>query len=334
MTKQDLTNNIINEMIPYLNGDQLEKLKITMIKNMYDLEVVKLSTEVTVFDNDNSTYINRFTIEKRIQNLSESTIDQYVRETKKLLDFTNKNFKEIKYDDIIYYFAVITSNNKNLSKRYLNNKRRHIKAFFNWCCENEYISSNPFNKFKNIRCEDSRKEILTNKEIVCIKDSCKCKRDLSIIDFLCCTGLRVSECVSLNINDIDFEKGEVIVYGKKTRTWRMVFLDACTAKHLAEYVESRKDNNEALFIDTRAPHHRMTIDSMGRLVKKIGSNAGIRKSCTVHMFRRTLASKLYKKGMPLKDIAKILGHSVQTLERYYLVIESNDLKYSYDKFLA
>ncbi len=138
----------------------------------------------------------------------------------------------------------------------------------------------------------------------------------------------------MNINDVDFEKGEVIIYGKKTRTWRMVFLDACTTKHLAEYIESRKDNNEALFIDTRSPYQRMTTDSMGRLVKKIGIEAGVRKNCTVHMFRRTLASKLYKKGMPLKDIAKILGHSVETLERYYLVIECNDLKYSYDKFLA
>lgn len=334
MFKNEVTNTIINDMIPYLTGEQLEKLKMSIVRNLYQYDIIKAVTDLTTNVDDNDYYVEKFKREKRVENLAESTINQYVRETHKLFDFVNKNFRDITYDDIIYYFSEISRESKNISRRYLDTKRKHMMAFFKWCYENEFIKKNPFLRVKKIRYEEPKKEVLSSKEIVMIRDACKDKRERAIIDLLLSTGIRVSECSRLNISDIDFSTGEVQIYGKKTRKWRTVYLDANAIKHIVEYLDERTDISDAVFVNNRAPYKRMSTGSIERVTKLVGTRGEVKKKCTVHMFRRTLATRLYRKGMPLKDIANLLGHTVDTLEKYYLIMSTSDVKYIYNRCVA
>lgn len=339
MIKYDVQNAIINEMTPFLDEEQLYQLKLVLIKQLHGLNIIEEETALSTRVDDNIQYLERFRNEMKVNNMSPKTISQYYRSARNLLEYVDKNFRDITYDDVIYYFAMFSqrkgNNGKCVSKRSMDTQRKHAKAFFNWCVENEYIEKNPFTKFKKIKYEKMKKDTLSNAEIVMLRDACENAEELALIDFLLSTGVRVSECCAMNIKDIDFLNGRVKIYGEKTRKWRTVFLDAAAQKHLKEYLDVRPESDEdAVFVNKRKPHRRAGSHKVEDITKSVGKRAGIEKKCTVHLFRRTLATTLYKKGMALKDIAQILGNSVDILEKEYIIIDDCDIESNYKRCVA
>ena len=336
MTKQDVQNAILNEMMPLLTDDQIDVLKGAMIKNMHGYNIVEEETALSTLKDDNYVFLERFRIEKRIGNLAETTVNQYYYATKNFFETVNKNFRDVTYDDVVYYFATLKNKRTGepLSKRSMNNTRKYIKCFYTWCLENEYVNKNPFLKFKKIKFDLPKKEILTSEEIVMLRDACRTKRELAIIDFLLSTGVRVSECAALDIDNINFNTGKVDIYGHKTRTWRKVYLDAPALKHLADYINDRSNPSEAVFTSTRKQYGRLNNKAIQKITRTVAQRAGVRKKCSVHMFRRTLATRLYRKGMPLKDVSAILGNTVATLEQYYIIMDEEKIETNYKIYAA
>ena len=191
-------------------------------------------------------------------------------------------------------------------------------------------------KIKPIKRQEKQKEFLTDNEIVHLRDACQNdKRSLALVDFLLSTGVRVSECSNVKLEDVNLNTGEVNIYATKTGTWRKVYLDSNALKHLNDYLSSRADTCEYVFVNTRKKNNtttRMRNSTIEKIIQKRCGTAQIRKKCTVHLFRKTLATRLYKRGMDIAVIAKILGHnSVRTTEKYYLTICDQDIKYIYNK---
>ena len=113
-----------------------------------------------------------------------------------------------------------------------------------------------------------------------------------MIDFLLSTGIRVGELVRLNIDDIDFSERECVVYGKGDKE-RKAYFDAKTKIHLMNYIESRTDNNSALFVSLNKPHNRLTESGIELRLRK-----WVRSGCEKvhpHKFRRTMATERLKK---------------------------------------
>lgn len=330
MNKTEIQNAILNDMMPYLKAEELEQLKFSIIRNLHGYNLVEEETALATFIDDNDEYLKRFRNELKVNNAAATTIQQYCRSARNLLDYLNKNFRDVTYDDVMYYFSVVSkrkgNNDTYISKRTLDTQRKHCKAFFNWCVENEYIEKNPFTKFKKIKYPIKEKQILSNSDIVKLRDACETEIEKAVIDFLLSTGVRVSECCSVNVSDINFNSGLVKVYGQKTRKWRKVYLDAYAMKHLVEYVNSRDDQSEALFVASNKNHLRLGPTTIEDITKRVGVRAGVDKKCTVHLFRRTLATTLYKQGMPLKDISTILGNSVDVLEKEYIILDDIDVE--------
>lgn len=325
-TKNELINNILFAMQDKIDSEGLSFLKDVLLRNLYGINLSKEITEISVLDNDNEKYIKLFAVQKLTEELSQKTVKQYVRAAKNFLDSVNKNFRDISTEDILYYFLLLK--NKGLSATSRDNERRYIKCFFNWLHENDYISKNPFIKIKSIKQHEKQKEVLTGREIEMIRDECKNNvRDLAIIDFLLATGVRVSECVALNISDVDFVSGRVSVYGNKTHKWRTVFLDDKALKHLQDYIYSRTDTCTALFINKR--NKRISASCLESLCHSYSEKCGIQKHCTVHTFRKTLAYRLHNSNMDISEIANILGHSVQVLCKYYLYISIDNMQCNY-----
>ena len=165
-----------------------------------------------------------------------------------------------------------------------------------------------------------------------MRDYCDEIRDLAMIDLLSSTGIRVGELVKLNKSDIDFENRECIVFGKGSKE-RRVYFDARTKIHLQKYLESRSDNEDALFVSLQSPYNRLLISGVEIRLRKIGRALNITK-VHPHKFRRTLATMAIDKGMPIEQVQQLLGHqSIDTTLQYAMVNQVN-VKNSCKKFLG
>lgn len=153
-----------------------------------------------------------------------------------------------------------------------------------------------------------------------------------MIDFLTSTGIRVSELVGLNRVDVDFEGRECVVFGKGSKE-RPVYFDARTKVHLRNYLDSRDDDNPALFVSLQNPHKRLEISGVEIRVRELGRRLGVGR-VHPHKFRRTLATKAIDKGMPVEQVQRLLGHSkIETTMEYAMVDQSN-VKISHQKYLS
>ena len=144
--------------------------------------------------------------------------------------------------------------------------------------------------------------------------------------------MRVGEMVLLNKEDINFEERECIVFGKGDKE-RVVYFDARTKMHLQNYLNSRDDNNEALFVSLAFPHKRLNIGGVEVRLRNIGKALGIEK-VHPHKFRRTLATMAIDKGMPIEQLQRLLGHQrIDTTLQYAMVKQSNE-KLAHKKYIG
>ncbi len=166
-------------------------------------------------------------------------------------------------------------------------------------------------------------------------------RDRSILETLFSTGLRVSELVSLNIDDVNLHSGEFTVLGKGRKV-RTVYLSDSAKEWLRRYLATRHDSFKPLFVrysgkrmtdgDFDGVSLRLTPRSVQRLVKKYIARAGISVDATPHTLRHTFATGLLKEGADLRSVQELLGHSNISTTQIYTHITSPQLKEAHRKF--
>ncbi len=311
---------VLNEMAGYLSIAQMKKLQEVIVKTFAENETAKLSIS-------NEEYMNMFLAAKRIEGCSDRTIKYYRVTVEHMLNRIPSEVRRITTDDIRRYLVEYQQIN-SCSKVTVDNVRRNLSSFFSWLEEEDYILKSPMRRIHKIKTKQPVKEIITDEMIERLRDNCKCIRDLAIIDLLYSTGIRVGELVGLNKSDIDFEERECIVYGKGDKE-RRVYFDAKAKLHLLNYLNTRVDNNPALFVTLDAPFERLKISGVEIRVRELGRKLNIDK-IHPHKFRRTMATRAIDKGMPIEQVQKILGHSqIDTTMQYYgkqVLMESDVLK--------
>ena len=195
-----------------------------------------------------------------------------------------------------------------------------------------YILKSPMKRIHKIKTDKVVKETLSDETLERLRDNCDNIRDLAIIDLLASTGMRVGELVKININDIDFENRECIVFGKGNKE-RPVYFDARTKIHLKNYINSRFDDNPALFVSLDKPYNRLQISGVEIRLRNLGKRLGINK-VHPHKFRRTVATKAIDKGMPIEQVQNLLGHSQINTTMHYAMVNQNNVKESHRKYVA
>jgi len=301
---------ILNEMADYLNISQMKKLQETLLKHLAENEA---KTE----EIPNVEYLKMFIDAKQIEGCSERTLQYYRVTIEHMLGSIETPIRKITTDEIRGYLVDYQKVN-NCSKVTVDNVRRNMSSFFSWLEEEDYILKSPMRRIHKIKTKQPVKETITDEMIEKLRDNCTCVRDLAMIDLLYSTGIRVGELVGLNISDIDFEERECIVFGKGDKE-RRVYFDAKAKLHLQEYIESRTDDNPALFVTLDAPHARLKISGVEIRVRELGRKLNIDK-IHPHKFRRTMATRAIDKGMPIEQVQKILGHSqIDTTMQYAIV---------------
>ena len=190
----------------------------------------------------------------------------------------------------------------------------------------------PVRRIHKIKSARTVKETYTDEALERMRDNCENLRDLAIIDMLASTGMRVGELVGLNRADVDFESRECIVFGKGSKE-RPVYFDARTKIHLKNYLDSRTDDDPALFVSLLKPHCRLKISGVEIRLRELGRKLGITK-VHPHKFRRTLATRAIDKGMPIEQVQKLLGHSKIDTTMQYAMVDQNNVKLSHRKYIG
>lgn len=326
--KEQLTIDILQSMLPYLNQGQSKQLQIVLDKVLLAYDVV---VSESADSEDNLNYLEMFISAKRIEGCSEKTIKYYESTILAMLDSLDKCVRYISTDDIRGYLTEY-HHKKGSSKVTIDNMRRILSSFFTWLEDEDYIIKSPVRRIRKIKTGSSVKETYTDEEIEAMRDNCKSIRDLAIIELLASTGMRIGEMVLLNRSDIDFNERECIVLGKGNKE-RIVYFDARTKIHLQKYLESRKDDNPSLFVSLNKPNHRVTIGGIESRLRKLGKVLGISK-LHPHKFRRTLATMAIDKGMPIEQLQQLLGHKrIDTTLQYAMVKQSN-VKIAHRKYIG
>ena len=315
---------ILNEMADYLNISQMKKLQETLLKHLAENEA---KTE----EIPNVEYLKMFIDAKQIEGCSERTLQYYRVTIEHMLGSIETPIRKITTDEIRGYLVDYQKVN-NCSKVTVDNVRRNMSSFFSWLEEEDYILKSPMRRIHKIKTKQPVKETITDEMIEKLRDNCTCVRDLAMIDLLYSTGIRVGELVGLNISDIDFEERECIVFGKGDKE-RRVYFDAKAKLHLQEYIDSRNDDNPALFVTLDAPHARLKISGVEIRVRELGRKLNIDK-IHPHKFRRTMATRAIDKGMPIEQVQKILGHSQIDTTMQYAIVNQNNVKVSHRRYIA
>lgn len=316
--KQNLIKDIVQGMLPYLNNAQSEKLqellKYTLVN--YDIKEKQYQEKTS-----EQNFVELFVSAKRIEGCSERTLKYYVATIEAMLDELKKDVRHIVTDDIRGYLTEYQKKKKS-SKVTIDNIRRILSSFFSWLEDEDYILKSPVRRIHKVKSGTNIKETYSDEALEIMRDSCTELRDLAIIDMLSSTGMRVGEMVLLNRNDIDFNERECIVVGKGNKE-RVVYFDARTKIHLQNYLNSRLDDDPALFVSLRAPYERLQIGGIEVRLREHGKKLGLQRVYP-HKFRRTLATMAIDKGMPIEQLQQLLGHrKIDTTLQYAMVKQSN-----------
>ena len=319
MTKQ-LTDDIVQGMLSFLDNAQLKQLRDVVEKTLSGYEITERKETNDSFDT-NQNLLSSFLSAKRIEGCSENTLKYYRKTIEMMFATINKNISHIVTDDLRQYLTDYQKQN-NSSKVTIDNIRRILSSFFSWLEDEDCILKSPVRRIHKVKSATIIKETYTDEALEQMRDSCDNLRDLALI----------GELVLLNRSDINFEERECVVFGKGSKE-RMVYFDARTKIHLQNYLESRTDNNKALFVSLKAPHTRITIGGIESRLRDMGKLLNIQK-VHPHKFRRTMATMAIDKGMPIEQLQKLLGHQKIDTTLQYAMVKQSNVKLAHRKYIG
>lgn len=329
--KNEIITEIEQSLLNYLDNAQMEVLHATLVRCLGNVDVVNLKQTSGISQYSNIELIDKFISAKEIEGCSKRTTKYYESTLLKMNSKLDKEITHMTTDDLRTYLTDYQKIN-NCSKASVDNIRRNLSSFFSWLEEENYILKSPMKRIHKIKTDKVIKETYSDETLELLRDNCNNLRDLAIIDILASTGMRVGELVKLNINDIDFENRECVVFGKGNKE-RPVYFDARTKIHLKNYLNSRTDENPALFVSLDAPYDRLKISGVEIRLRQLGRRLGIQK-VHPHKFRRTVATKAIDKGMPIEQVQSLLGHSQIDTTMHYAMVNQNNVKESHRKYVA
>lgn len=312
-------NSILAEMQPILKTSQLKRLK----------DALKHAFEPKQHET-NETLLQTFLTAKEVEGCSPKTLQYYEDTLARTLATVGKPIGAIESDDLRRYLNDYEAT-RNTSKVTIDNIRRIMSSFFTWLEDEDYIVKSPVRRIHRVKTAQVAKETLSDEELETLRDACEKSRDLAVVDLLASTGMRIGELVRLDIADVNLQERECIVTGKGNKQ-RPVYFDARAKLHLAEYLETRADNNSALFVSLDSKAKRITVGGMELRLRNLGKKAGVSR-VHPHKFRRTLATHAIDKGMPIEQVQKLLGHAKIDTTMHYAMVNQNNVKASHRKYL-
>lgn len=332
-------DNVINAMVPHLESGQLEKLTNVLYINFHNIEVREQCTELTDTGTDGDTAkIKMFVASKKAINRQDNTLRQYTREICNMLDFLGKRIEDITGMDLRYYYGIMREQ-RHIKMSTMQTRLHYLSSFWDFLITEEMVHSNPVKKVGLLKIEKKIKKPFSSEEMEALRSSSIELRDRALVEFLYSTGVRVSELVALNVGDIEMGKQELTVYGKGNKE-RKTYLTDSAKFYLRRYLQVRcKEGglsmdemmDAPLFVTLDCPHNRLTVAGIQYMLRSMGKRAGV-KDVHPHRFRRTIATDLLNRGMPIEQVKEFLGHEKLDTTMIYCTIRQENVQASHRKY--
>lgn len=329
--KERLIDGVIAKMSGVLSPQHLFVLRRALDDELTEFDVTSAPEGVEKARKANDDLAAQFISAKRIEGCSEKTLSYYENTIRAFLDETSKELHDVTTNEIRKYLSDFQAK-RNSSKTTVDNVRRILSSFFSWLEDEDYIVKSPVRRIHKVRSELTVKETISDEHLEKLRDTCTEVRDLAMIDFLVSTGVRVGELVTLNRNNIDFNERQCVVLGKGNKE-RTVYFNARAKVHLQNYLATRTDDNQALFVSLAVPNNRLTISGVESRLRQLGKQANV---CRIHphKFRRTLATMAIDKGMPIEQVQRLLGHCKIDTTLHYAMVNQTNVRIAHRKFLG
>ena len=326
--RQRITNDVVQQMLPYLNNAQIEKLKDALEHILWNYDIVPSDGKK---QEQEQNYLSLFLQAKRVEGCSEKSLKYYEKTIQKMLNGVGKTVKEIVTEDIRAYLTGYQKQ-RQTSKVTVDNVRRILSSFFSWLEDEDFIVKSPVRRIHKVKTAKVVKDTYTDEALELMRDNCTTTRDLAMIDLLASSGMRVGELVTLNREDINFNERECVVLGKGNKE-RLVYFDARTKINLQNYFDARTDDNPALFVTLKQPFERLKIGGVETRLREMGRRLKIPK-VHPHKFRRTLATTAIDKGMPIEQVQQLLGHQKIDTTMHYAMVKQQNVKLAHRKYIG
>ena len=328
----DNKERFIGDMVTIMSGDltseQLSRMRNCMVGLLarYDLVEHKdlPSTEVVT----DEYILKYFLASKKISGCSDKTISQYKYHIVKFLDYVRVKVVEITTNTIRYYLAYLGSNNN--SNCYIDNVRRILNSFFQFCENEEYIVKNPCKRIDKIKYHTEIKQPYTDTEVELIRNACQTPREKALVSLLFSTGVRREELTKIKLRDINMSDRAIRIHGKGGK-YRTVYFSARCELAIKEYLSSKKIPSEYLFSSEKKIEHddKLCCEALAKAIKVIGNNAGV-ENVHLHKFRRWFGTYMANRGVPLQELKEMMGHSnVNVTSTHYTYVDRERIKINY-----
>lgn len=331
--------DVVDGMTPYLDREQMEKLKDVLYISFHNIEVKEECYELQPSGiSGNELKLKMFLASKRAVNCQEGTLKHYAMEIRSVLDFLGKDVEDIRAMDLRYYFGYMREK-RGIKMTTLETRIHYLSSFWNFLNMEELVASNPVRKVGKLKVEKVIKKPFSAKEMEALRGACETIRDRALVEFLYSTGVRISEAVALNVGDVNMERCDLIVYGKGAKE-RVTYLTEAAKYHLEKYLKFRCSEEKLtmeelrempLFVTSNKPHTRIKISGIQFMLRGLGKKAGV-KNVHPHRFRRTIATDLLSRDMPIEQVKEFLGHVKLDTTLIYCAIKEENVRASHRKY--
>ena len=331
---EKIIEKVVTEMAPHLDQSQLEHLSNVLYVNFHGLEVQEQCTEVVPAGVEgDEAKIRMFVASKKAVNRQTNTLKQYTREIYNMLAFLGKRIEDITGMDLRYYYGVMREQ-RGIKMSTMQTRLHYLSSFWDFLTTEELVRGNPVKKVGLLKLEKTIKKPYSAADMEALRTSCSTLRDRALVEFLYSTGVRVSELVALNVGDIEMGRQELIVYGKGSKE-RKTYLTDSAKFYLRRYLQTRSAeegiNDRPLFVTLDKPHDRLTVAGVQYMLRQLGRRAGV-ENVHPHRFRRTIATDLLGRGMPIEQVKEFLGHEKLDTTMIYCTVKEDSVRASHKKY--
>lgn len=329
----------IEAKVSFLN--QLEKLLSEEIPAGISSRVLSLASdalesfsmqEETKGNDEQNDLLECYLSALKVESKSPETLRLYSYVLRRVLSDANVPVRKVTVYHLRTFLA--KEQDRGIADKTIRNYRSILCSFFNWLQREGLIERNPTTNLGVVKCAEKTKTTYTSVDKTSLADNCTKElfrfdvRNRAIVEFLASSGCRISEMLNLNRDAVNLSSLECVVHGKGAKD-RKIYLDPVCGVKLKEYLETRTDDNEALFVNRN--NQRIKPGGVRTMLNKLAKEANV-EHVHPHKFRRTLATDLTRRGMPVQEVARILGHSKLDTTMQYVVMNDEEIKSAYRKY--
>jgi len=334
----EITNEIVSQCDGIVDAENLQAFQQIISSVLGKYNISEKNYEIVPWSEQVQKGYQMFFVAKKVEGLSDKSLQYYKYGIDRFHDFIKKPFDQVETDDIRYYLAYRQTTDR-CSETTADNERRVLNTFFSWMNSEGYCPKNPVYPIKAIKKRKKVHHAFTDVELEKLRDGCKKldsrlsqTRALAILETLLSTGCRVGELIGMKIDDLSVNHRSMVVFGKGKKERRVYFNEKAFMR-ICEYLEERgEDDSEYLFVTNDKHRNQLQVGGVESFIRELGEKTGVRKAHP-HKFRRTAATTALKRGMPITDIQRMLGHASIETTKIYLDLDDSDLEYQHRKYL-